>query len=86
MTTRGIENQYAAHDETMNEIQDTVDKLHDMLCDMDINFALTLLCMMAVELSHGQDPDEKERFNLVVSAMVESWKDYHRDDDLSKLH
>jgi hypothetical protein len=84
--TRGIEAQYAAHDETMDEINNTLDKLYDLLSDREIEFALALLCMVAVESVHGQDLDENERFNLVMSAMVEAWKDYHRDDDLTKLH
>lgn len=84
--TRGIEAQYAAYDEAVEELNNTVDKLYNLLRDTDINSSLALLCMVAVELVHEQDLDEKERFNLIVLSIVEAWKDYHRDDDLSKLH
>ena len=84
--TRGIEAQYAAHDEAVEELNNTVDKLYNLLRDADIDFSLALLCMVAVELVHEQDLDENERFNLIMLSMVEAWKHYHQDDDLTKLH
>lgn len=78
MTTRGIEDQYKAYDEAVDEMNRLTGKLLDAIDGEEIPTIIAALCMAAVDVIHqDEDIPEEQRLNLLVTAIVASWKDYH---------
>lgn len=96
MTTKGIEDQYAAYDEELNEelddegiiddINRVCSKVADAINEEDIHVAMAAMCTLIVDTAHQLDVPETERAFIINSALSAAWKDYHDTPPRNELH
>ena len=86
MTTRGIENQYAAHEEILDELKDTVEAIEEATDEVEIVTLIAALCIVAVDAVHQIEMSEQERINLLQTTFMTAWDDYHAQPGKDELH
>lgn len=86
MTTRGIENQYAAYDEIVADINRICDKLTTAIDNEDIELVIAALCTVLVDSAHQLEMPSNDRAELIRSAMIAAWKDYYSSPPISEQH
>ena len=88
MTTRGIENQYEAHEEILDEIHKLVSAIEDAVNHQDLVTLIAALCIVAVDAAHQLDSEwtTEKRAAILQASMAAAWNDYHAQPDKADLH
>lgn len=86
MTTKGIENQYEAYDDVLNDISRVCEKLANAINNEDIHIAIAAMCTIIIDSTHQLDMPEEDRATLIRTAMAAAWKDFHSTPPIEEQH
>ena len=86
MTTKGIEAQYEAMEDVLDEINRVCNKVASAIENEDIEIAIAAMCTIIIDSAHQLDLPEETRAELIRAAMAAAWKDFHTAPPIETQH
>jgi hypothetical protein len=85
MTTKGIEAQYDAYEEILDEVHRIADKLKSAIDDEELPLIIAALATTAIDAVHQMSGDDSDRIKYLTLAFTAAWSDYHNPPS-TELH
>jgi hypothetical protein len=76
MTTRGIENQYKAYEEVVDELKDLVTAIENAVNHAEIVPLVAALNIIAVDAARQMEMTDEECLHFLQSSLAAAWNDY----------